>query len=87
VLKREVLTSARPIHPVRGPFYGRCELRAGHRVVAQGQLPTSDGPASISAVLGCLEAVAGLQRTATSVCQIGRLLHLEQALFLRVRPA
>jgi hypothetical protein len=47
--------------------------------VLQEEQPSSDDPA------GCSEtAAAGLRRTSTSVCQLGRLLQQEQVQFLRV---
>lgn len=50
--------------------------------VLQEEQPSSDDPA------GCSEtAAAGLRRTSTSVCQLGRLLQQEQMQFLRVSCA
>ena len=45
----------------------------------QDDQPSSDEPVGLSET-----AAAGLRRTSTSVCEIGRLLQQEQKLFLRV---
>jgi hypothetical protein len=52
------------------------------RAAFEEEQPSSDDPAGLSE-----SAAAGLRRTSTSVCQIGRLLQQEQKLFLRTISA